>query len=195
MANAPTTTEERALKLLASGVTAANAAVALGISDSRISQLVSDESFASKLVALKFESLQKHNARDEEYDGIEDVLIEQLKLAIPMMMQPEKIARVLSMINSAKRRGASSPDSVLQKQQVVRLTIPIQILNRFSTNSAQQIISVNDEDMITVQSGRMNTLLEENQNELKSRRDSQTVENLSFDYTPPKPDKFGFDAS
>ena len=195
MANAPTTTEERALKLLASGVTAANAAVALGISDSRISQLVSDESFASKLVALKFDSLQKHNARDEEYDGIEDVLIEQLKLAIPMMMQPEKIARVLSMINSAKRRGASSPDAVLQKQQVVRLTIPIQILNRFSTNSAQQIISVNDEDMITVQSGRMNTLLEENQNELKSRRDSQTVENLSFDYTPPKPDKFGFDAS
>ena len=176
-----TSLEERALKLLASGVDQSSTALALGVTASRISQLLSEDNFAERLAAQRFQSLAKHNARDEEYDALEDQLLKQLKSSVPMIMQPEKIARVLQVVNNAKRRGASAPDNILQKQTVIRLTLPVQIVNKFSTNASQQILTVNDEPMITVQSGQMTKLLE-------SRKDE-----LVETYTRVTQDKFGFE--
>ena len=69
---AKTLTEERALALLGSGVSPTAVAASLGITDSRISQLLSDENFAAEVATLRYQNLQKHNARDSAYDSLED---------------------------------------------------------------------------------------------------------------------------
>jgi hypothetical protein len=72
-------TQIKALSLLSSGVTPEQCALALGLTPSAISQMVSDEVFAGRLAEMKFDALRKHNARDDELDALEDALIAQLK--------------------------------------------------------------------------------------------------------------------
>jgi hypothetical protein len=155
-------TDQRALELLGAGVSTAQTALAIGVSESRIAQLLSDDDFSGRLAERRFASLAKHNARDEEYDQIEDQLIKQLKTVLPLVIQPEKIARLLQVVNQAKRRGASSPDNIVQKQTVIKLQLPVQIINKFSTNSSNQVVTVHDgvqeQSMVTVQSGQMKKL-------------------------------------
>jgi len=169
---APTLTEDRAAALLGAGIPAETVAASLGVSPARISQLLSDDAFAARVAELRFASLQKHNARDASYDGIEDALLERLEKTLPLMHKPMEILKAIQVINGAKRRGTSTPDSIIEKQQVMHLTIPIQIVNKFATNLQGQVTSVSDgvkeQSLVTIQSGSLDSLLKEKGHEIKS---------------------------
>lgn len=163
-----TTTEDRALALLGSGISPSVVAASLGVSESRISQLLSDEQFATQVATLRYEALQKHNARDSSYDSLEDKLLEKMEDCIPLMHRPMEILKAISVINAAKRRGSSTPESILEKKQTIQLQIPIQIINKFSTNMEGQVTSISTEDtvqsLLTIQSGSLDSLVKERKN-------------------------------
>jgi predicted transcriptional regulator len=153
--------QTRALSLLSSGVTADQTALALGLTPSAISQMVSDEIFAGELAKQKFEALRKHNARDDELDALEDQIIESLKQVAGMVMDPLKLTRMLAVINAAKRRGASSPEQVVQKQTIIKLNLPVTLMQKFVVNANNQVVSVGAQDLVTIQSSRMKSLANE----------------------------------
>lgn len=165
---AATSTESRALALLGSGISPSVVAASLGVSESRISQLLSDDSFAAQVATLRYESLQKHNARDASYDSLEDQLLEKMEDCIPLMHRPMEILKAISVINAAKRRGSSTPDSILEKQQVIQLQIPIQIINKFTTNLEGQVTRIitenSEQSLVTIQSGSLDSLIKEKRN-------------------------------
>lgn len=154
-----TTTASRALSLLGSGVSSEVVAAALGVSPSRISQLLSDETFATQVYALRFENLQKHTLTDGKYDSIEDKLLEKLETNLPLMMRPMEILKALAVINGAKRRGASIPHSSgdLVGGSVVNLTMPVQVLQKYAVqvNIMNQVVKTGDTDLVTIQSGTL----------------------------------------
>lgn len=154
-----TTTEVRALTLLGQGLGPEVVAAAVGVSVSRISQLLSNPEFASSVAELRYENLAKHNTRDSAYDGLEDSLLEKLKDCLPYMMRPMEILKAIQIINAAKRRGSSAPESITQQQTVVQLILPTQILQNFTTNINNQVIKAGSQELITVQSGSMDKLL------------------------------------
>lgn len=150
-------TEERALTLLGQGYDSKIVASACGVSESRISQLLSDDVFKARVTELRFASIQKHNEQDSEYDVIEKQLTDKFKAAIPLMMRPMEILKGLQVINAQKRRGSSAPEAILQTQQVVNITLPSVILNNFTnavlqTNIHNQVVKVGDTDLVTMQS-------------------------------------------
>src|SRR4051812_22331572 len=99
-------TEERALKLLGSGIGPEVVASACGVSASRISQLLAEPEFLGKVAELRFNNLQKHNETDATYDDIETKLLGHLKQVLPLIaMKPNELLRAISVINAAKRRG------------------------------------------------------------------------------------------
>jgi len=153
------TTESRALELLGQGLGTEVVAAAIGVSPSRISQLLSDTEFSTKVSELRYTNLAKHNARDNSYDEIEDTLVEKLKNQIPMMFQPMQVLKAIQVINSAKRRGTSAPESITRQQEVVKLIMPTQVIQNFTTNIANQVVNAGGQDLITVQSGSMDSLL------------------------------------
>lgn len=154
-----TTTSSRALELLGAGVSPQQVALALGVDPSLISQLLADEHFANQVAELRYKALLKHNDRDSAYDGLEDALIKKLKDLIPFMHKPFEIIRALTAVNSAKRRGSSAPESITAQQTVIQLNLPVQIIQHFQKNSSNQVVSAGNQDLVTVQSARMNTLL------------------------------------
>jgi len=159
--NAVTSTESRALELLGSGVAPEVVASALGVTPSRISQLLSDEEFARKVTELKYATLQKNNHRDSEYDSTEDALIEKFKEMMPLLMRPMEILKSLQVINSLKRRGTGTPENIHTTQPIVNLTIPVQIIHKFTRDINNQVIDAGDQTLLTMQSNKLHELSRE----------------------------------
>lgn len=160
-----TATEDRALALLGSGVPAEQVASALGVSASRISQLLSREEFAAQVQELRFNNLQQHNERDSKYDELEDKLIAKLDKSLAFIMKPESILKAIQVVNNAKRRGQSSPEQVSASQTVVQVVLPATITQNFTTNTNNQVVAVGDDSLLTIQSGVLKDKLEARQEE------------------------------
>lgn len=158
--NTLTSTEDRALTLLGQGIPPEVVASAVGVSPSRISQLVSDPEFSARVAELRFTALSKHNERDNKYDKMEDDLLTKLEDCLPYMVRPMEVLKAISIINAAKRRGSSAPEHILGKQEVISLVMPVQIIQNFSLNQSNQVVKAGNQELITVQSGNMKKLLE-----------------------------------
>jgi len=163
-APAATATEDRALALLGSGVSAEAVANALGVTPSRVSQLLANKEFADQVATLRYENLQQHNSRDLAYDSLEDTLLTKLEKAIPMMFKPLDITKALQAVNGAKRRGQTAPsDGSVNQQTIVQLLLPTQITQKFTTNVNNQVIKAGDQELLTMQSGNLLSLAEKNE--------------------------------
>lgn len=161
---APTSTESRALELLGQGLSNTIVASALGVSEGRISQLLSDEQFASKVQELRFQNLQKHNQRDEKYDALEDKLLKNLTNLVDYVVKPMEATRILQVVNAAKRRGSSAPETLQTSQPVVNLTLPQQILNKYEiiiNQQNNQVVKAGDQSLVTIQASSLKNLLEQ----------------------------------
>jgi hypothetical protein len=155
----PTSTQERALALLGQGIGPEVVASAVGVSVSYISQLLSEQEFAEKVSILRYENLAKHNIRDAHYDELENKLVEKMEGALEYMVRPLEILKAIQIINSAKRRGSSAPETIMAQKEVVSLIMPIKIVQNFTTNVNNQVIQAGTQELITVQSGAMNDLV------------------------------------
>jgi len=157
-------TQERALKLLGTGVGPAQTALAIGVTESEISQLVSDPVFSAKVAELRFKNLAAHTERDHRYDSLEDKLIDKMENMLPYMVQPALVLKAIATINGLKRRGASTPESIVNQQTVTTLIMPTIIHNHHTIqpvmNVNRQVVQVGDKNLVTVQSSNMNKLLE-----------------------------------
>lgn len=159
-----TSTESRALSLLGQGIGPEMVASAIGVSVSRISQLLSDPNFAAEVAELRFRALAKHNERDSAYDSLEDELVQKMKDCLPLMYKPFEILKAIQIINAAKRRGSSAPESITAQQTVVQLLMPTQIFNNFTkqeitVNVNNQVVKAGEQDLVTIQSSSMDRLL------------------------------------
>lgn len=166
-----TSTEDRALKLLGDGFSAEVVASSIGVSPARISQLLSDEEFSKRVSELRYKNLSKHSERDSRYDAMEDTLIERMEKLLPMMYKPMEVLKAMTEINKVKRKGVSNPAAIVEQREVVPLILPAVIVQQFTTNNFNQVVKVGERDLVTIQSGSMQELLEskvesEDKNEL-----------------------------
>lgn len=168
-----TSTEVRALALLGKGIPPSAVAAALGVDPSRITQLLSDDTFAAQVIEAKFESLSKHATRDLTIDAIEDSLLEKLKDTLPYMTRPMEILKSFSVINAAKRRALGHSEQVTQQQTIVQLNIPSIVVQKFSQNIHNQVVSIGDQSLVTIQSSQL--LKEREQNNVLSGKSSSAI--------------------
>lgn len=147
--------EERALELLGSGIKSESVASALGVSPSRISQLLAEQHFADKVAELRYKNLQSHNKRDDKYDSLEDKLIFKLTNSLPLMVRPDTILKALSIVNGAKRRGQTSPDTANSTTNIVNIILPKVIAQKIVTNLNNQVIRAGNQELLTMPSGNL----------------------------------------
>lgn len=171
--------EDRALQLLGKGVQAESVASALGVSASRISQLLSNKFFAEKVSELRYQTLQEHNIRDGKYDSLEDILLSKLEKSMPLLVKPESILKALTAVNGAKRRGQNAPTEVTNQQNIVNIVLPSSIAQKFVTNVDNQVIKAGDQELLTMPSGNLLKRLEDIQEQRALPSSSQLQENLN----------------
>ncbi len=156
-----TSTEDRALSLLGSGVAPESVASALGVTASRISQLLSNEDFAGKVAEIRYDNMQSHNVRDGAYDTLEDKLLTKLEKSMALMVRPETILKAIQVVNGAKRRGQSAPEQVANQQTIVNLLLPTKITQIFVKNVDNQVVSAGEQSLVTMPAGNLLAITEE----------------------------------
>lgn len=167
-----TMAEERALNLLGQGISPEQTAAAVGLSASRISQLLSQADFAAAVSELRFSNLSAATDRDARYDSLEDDLLERMKDCLPLMVRPHEILKAIQVINSAKRRGAGPGNSVTENQTIINLILPTNILTQFQMNPQNQVIQAGDQPLLTIQSGSLLA-------NIKAKKEKQNVQATS----------------
>lgn len=148
-------TEERVIEAMGKGLSAEKAALALGISPSTISSILSSELVSSKIQEARFTNLQKHNAQDDLADRVEQKVLKRLDETIAMEFNPVKLAGIYARVNSAKRRGQSAPESLLSSKETVSIRLPQVTINNFTTNIQNQVVQVGSQELVTIQSGSL----------------------------------------
>jgi len=148
-------TEEKALALLGAGISQDAVASALGVTPARVSQLLADRVFADKVAKLRYEAMQKHNARDLAYDSLEDKLLVKLEKSLPLLLRPESILNAMRIVNGAKRRGAQISQTSTQDAKVVQLVIPTFIAQQFSVNINNQVTKAGSQELLTMPAAQL----------------------------------------
>lgn len=165
-------TEERALELLGSGIQPEQVAAALGVTPSRIAQLLGDDNFSKQVSHIRYEALQGHNVRDSKYDNLEDKILDQLTKSVSLIFKPTELAKVLQTVNSAKRRGQSAPQQVVNQQNIISLIMPNVVITKFKTNVNNQVIRAGEQELLTMTS---NNLLDKHETRIDSRLIEQNL--------------------
>ena len=157
--------EDKAAQLLGSGVNSEAVAAALGVTPSRISQLLAEDHFSRRVADLRYLNLQKHNNRDSAYDSLEDRLLDKLDKAMPLLVRPRDILDAMTRVNNAKRRGQSAATEVNNHQNIVTLVLPSVITNKFavSVNVNNQVIKAGEQELLTMPSGNLLKRVEDKQ--------------------------------
>lgn len=163
MSHDKSATETRALQLLGQGLSSSVVSSALGVSESRVAQLLADSEFAKEVQRLRFENLQQSTALDRKYNELEGKLLEKLEKVAPMITKPRDLLGAINTLNGAKRRGGTSVDTDALQAKVVNLTLPVSVQQKFVTNINQQITEVRDDSgnaqtLVTASSGSLDGL-------------------------------------
>jgi len=161
---------DQILELLGSGLSPAMTSNVLGITESRISQLLSNEDFAAKVVAKRMASAQGLIARDGKYDKIEDKLLESLENSVRFLVDPMKVLRALQVINAAKRRGAPALEQQpITAQTIVQLQVPVIVAAKFVLNGQKEVVEIDGRSMAPLSHNGVLSKLKEMQSDDASR--------------------------
>lgn len=157
--------ESHLLKLMANpNITQADCAKVLNVSESRISQIISTESFKKKLQETRLESLEKETNHDNSIQSAEEKALKKLDELTDFITKPIEAARVFQILNSAKRKGLSAEEraaSITNNNTVVVLQLPQIVQDKFTVNTNNEVVQIGDRPMLTMDSQLLlNNLME-----------------------------------
>lgn len=153
------TTRNQALQLLAQNVAPSQVAAALGVTESAISQLLSQEDFSAELEQVRVAATAEDLKYDDRLDTAESDALSNIegKLRFANMQQSLQAFKIL---NTARRRK----ESRVAAQQtgggvVVNITLPTAIVPQYVTNPKNEIIEVEGKTMVSASPTRMEEIL------------------------------------
>lgn len=144
--------QDRILELLGSGLAPGIVATTVGCEASFISQLMSQEEFAAKVVEKRSASLLAATARDRKADTLEDTLLDRLTEAVQTreIYKPREVLQAYNIVSRAPRRGNPADAGVVINNNVVQLTLPVVVVRNFTKNNEGEVIEVEGQTMQTM---------------------------------------------
>lgn len=165
----------RIMKLLGAGLLPAEAARAVGVDDSYVSQLQKETSFTEQVSELVKKAFADQSEIDNNYTDIERVLSKKLRQSTEFMQNPDQILRTLRFANEAKRKlapaltnpGNGGNGDGSSNLRPVTLILPTQIINNFTLSPNNEIVAVGEEQLNTLPSANINNLVKNYKDNLK----------------------------
>lgn len=169
-----TSNEKRIVELMGAGHPPVVVASTLGLSESRISQVVAQAEVAELIAQLRYAELNKYQAIDAEYDSLESALQKKFRKVLPLMIKPEQILRGLQTINAAKRRSVAAPESATQSSEIVSIRLPASFSGKFAVafDADGRATKAGDQHLLTAQLSALPKLAENikvNQNDTPAK--------------------------
>lgn len=159
-------TQLKLLNFLGAGdITQHEAAIACGVTESYVSQLMSIKEFADRVSELRYERLTKRNEIDDNWDNMELRLQGKLSKSLNMIIKPNEILNAIKIVNSAQRRGSAG---VVKKADAmgkqVTLVLPNAIIKKIVVDKqSNRVVEIeqndgNDVSLITATSASLDSV-------------------------------------
>jgi hypothetical protein len=151
---------EKLLGFLAGGVSQSAAALACGVSDGLVSQILEEPEFLAALAARSVAKLETALAHDDSIEAAEAHSLKILKEKLPFVRSAVEAARIFKTLNEAHKRAAPAtnqrPES-LGAQQVM-LVLPKAAAVHIQMNAQNQVIEIAGRSMATLPSRSLPSL-------------------------------------
>jgi hypothetical protein len=149
--------KSKLLHLLANGVSQGAAALATGVSDGYVSQLMMEQDFLQTLAGLRSRELESAIAHDAKVESLEEKVLAVLEKKLPYVKNAVDAARIFVMLNNAKKRNAlpgteGYGNEGASGMQQVNITLPKAAAVQINMNSNNQVIDVGGKSMATLPS-------------------------------------------
>lgn len=149
---------ERIQSMLSLGLEPAVVARTVGISVEQIQQLMENDEFSSAVVSAKIEHAVSASNRDRKLEQLEDTAIERLSRSLEMtpLMKPMEAAKILSIVNQTKRRGAETNGNTPQSgAAIVGILLPEVARVNFTLNQNSQVVDVDGRSMAALPTNKL----------------------------------------
>jgi len=168
-------TEELLIAYLAQNIPSSQAAAAVGISESRVSQLLNDPDFAQKLEAQKVAISSKDVSFDDNLDTVEETLLENVLKRAPFMDAKASLLglRVVSGISRRRDRRVNPPERI---GTVVNIMLPAALTPHYVMNGQSEIVEVEGRTMIAATPDKVDALVRTANPQLATSIATRTVE-------------------
>jgi transcriptional regulator with XRE-family HTH domain len=154
-------TQQRILELLGAGASQSQVAMAVGVEDSYVSQLMANEDFRSGVQALRAEAAAKHAATDAKIDNIEDIAWKRIESLVPMETNLMKLLKVATAANAAKRKSGGNAVTAPATAQIVNIQLPQSAVVEFKMTPDRQVVEISGRSMNTMSSAKVHAALRE----------------------------------
>lgn len=169
---------DRIIEMLGNGIPATNVAAALGVDDSYISQVVSEDGVQEEVTVLRAARFSHFAARDAKLEQFEEAALDRMGKLIPFITKSGEAARVYGVLNAAKRKTTDVNSSNAAPSSIVVLAIPESARVQLTLSSDKQVIEVAGRSMVTMQAKTLAQRLED-RNAVRML-EMQLPENLPF---------------
>jgi transcriptional regulator with XRE-family HTH domain len=153
---------ERVIELLGAGVTQSQVAAALGVEESYVSQLMSEEEVRAEVSNLRATKAAGYIQVDGTIENLEEVALERITRLLPMEANLMKALKVFQVMNAAKKKSESSI-APQQPANIVTINLPQQALVTFQMSSDKQVIDIAGRSLTTMPSHQLQARLKERQ--------------------------------
>lgn len=154
--------EEQVFNLLASGLNASMVASTLSLSESYISQLLSNSEFRDRVTSARLAKNKGLIERDDKLELTESKALERLSLLLPMVTKPLEAAKIYQTLNSARRTTSIPANSQTAGSATVTLNLPKNSSVQFTlAHDTNQVLEVDGRSMAPMPAQRVKELMTE----------------------------------
>lgn len=166
---------EKIIALLGSGVPATQVASACGVSDSYVSQILSEEGVQEKVQELRTEKAMRYVEHDEKLDSDEAAALKLVRRNIHNgFLKPMETLRHFQILNAARRRSDTGQTQADAPSTVIALNIPAAAIVQFKLTHERQVIEVEGRSLVPLPAAQV----------AKMARERKAVEQLESSLTP-----------
>lgn len=176
-------THDKLLGLLASGISVQSAAMAVGMLESDVRDLLGTAEFSAALSSRRSEKLEEAVQHDSNVEGLEAKALRVLEQKLPFVRSPMEAARIFQILNSSKKRSQpqeSAAAEALGAQQVAIL-LPRAARVQLTMNASNQVIDVEGRSMATLPSRALPDLRTMSQASRAKKEELATAEQVHAD--------------
>lgn len=156
--------KDKILELLGAGLTQVQVSHAVGVDESYISQLMSDEDFVAAVQELRSKKAGDLVEHDGRIDTLEQAALTRISEAIPFM-KPMDALKTFHTLNNAKRKTGLNHGVQQTPSQIAVLQLPENATVIFQLSTDNQVVSVAGRSVATLPSANVTSMLRKKQAE------------------------------
>lgn len=151
--------KDSVLAMLAQNIPAHQISATLGVEESYISQLASNEDFQLQLAELKIEVAQADINYDAKLDLVEESFLDRIEDKSKFANLQQSI-QAFKVLNTARRRRDSriqAPNT--STAAVIQLTVAVAVIPQYQVNSKNEIIEVEGKTMVSATPSKLDEII------------------------------------